>query len=168
MARTSTSRSKPKTTSTLRPKTLILDAGAHTIKAGYASHTSTSASGPDPDTACHVIPNCIARSARDRRTYVGSQLSACQDFGELAFRRPVEKGFITNWEGEKAIWEGSLLRSDRAADGLDACEPSETNLVLTEAPHALSALQRNGDEMVFEEFGFANYSRVLGGSCGLQ
>lgn len=56
-----------------------------------------------------MIPNCIARSTRDKRSYVGSELVDCKDFGELAFRRPVEKGFIVNWEAERAIWEHEFL-----------------------------------------------------------
>lgn len=123
--------------------TLVLDNGAHSIKAGLVIS--------DEQPECRVIPNCIARSTRDKLTYVGSQLDDCQDFGELAFRRPVEKGFIVNWEGEKAIWESFIDR-----------QPEDTNLLLTEAPHAPVALQRNADEMVFEEFGFANYARMLG------
>lgn len=107
MARKSNTAPVTTTSDTLQPHTLVLDNGAHTLKAGFA--TSTDAS-PDPEKDCHIIANCIARSKRDRRTYVGSELlDECWDFGELAFRRPVEKGFVVNWEGEKAIWERSLL-----------------------------------------------------------
>ena len=95
-----------RTSDQLSPRTLVLDNGAHTIKAGF----STPETGPNTEKHCHVIANCIARSQRDRRTYVGSELlDECWDFGELAFRRPVEKGFVVNWEGEKAIWERSLF-----------------------------------------------------------
>ena len=81
----------------LPTNTLILDNGGHTIKAGFAT--------PVPSTDdCHIIPNCIARS-RDRHLWTGSELDKCQDFGEMAFRRPVEKGFVVNWESERAIWE---------------------------------------------------------------
>lgn len=93
-------------------KTLVLDNGAYTIKAGLVS---TSASPTCDD--CRVMPNCIARSTRDKRTYMASELDACKDFGELAFRRPVEKGFIVNWEAEKAIWEHEFM-SEAAGEGL--------------------------------------------------
>ena len=36
------------------------------------------------------------------------------------------------------------------------------NLILAEAPNASAALQRNCDEMVFEEYEFASYSRHVG------
>lgn len=87
-------------------KTLVLDNGAYTIKAGLVP-TDPSSSPTYDD--CSVIPNCIARSTRDKCTYTASELDSCKDFGELAFRRPVEKGFIVNWEAEKAIWEHEFM-----------------------------------------------------------
>lgn len=85
----------------LPDQTLILDNGAFTIKAGFAK--------PSPELEdCHVVQNCIARD-REKRIWVGSHLDNCQDFGELAYRRPVEKGYIVNWEAEKAIWESLFL-----------------------------------------------------------
>jgi actin-related protein 6 len=100
---------------TLAPQTLILDNGAHTIKGGFSSATSKQETHePDLDNDCQIIANCIARSTRDKRSYVGPELlDECWDFGELAFRRPIERGFVVNWEGEKAIWERSFL-DDRA------------------------------------------------------
>lgn len=89
----------------LPDQTLIIDNGAFTIKAGFAK------SSPELED-CHVVQNCIARD-REKRVWVGSHLDKCQDFGELAYRRPVEKGYIVNWEAEKAIWESLFL--DKAA-----------------------------------------------------
>lgn len=42
------------------------------------------------------------------------------------------------------------------------CDPHETNLVLTEAPNAPAPLQNNCDQIIFEEYEFASYSRCLG------
>lgn len=42
------------------------------------------------------------------------------------------------------------------------CDPHETNLILTESPNAPSALQTNCDQIVFEEYEFATYSRSIG------
>lgn len=95
---------QPSTPANIPSKTLVVDNGAFTIKAGFASS--------DPkDEECSVIPNCIARS-RDRKIYVGAQVDACGDYGEMAFRRPVEKGFIVNWEGQRAIWDKTFLGED--------------------------------------------------------
>ena len=106
----------------------------------------------------------IANIARDRhrKTYVGSELSKCKDFGEIAFRRPVEKGYIVNWEAQREIWDRELLDKKTA---LQPCDPTETRLILTEQPGAMPVLQANCDQMVFEEFGFASYYRGIGLSC---
>ena len=132
-------------------RTLVIDNGAHTIKAGYATEA------PTPDQDCHFIPNCIARG-RDKRIYVGAQLEECKDFGEMAFRRPMEKGYLVNWEAEKEIWAQTFF--DKTA--ILKCDPQETNLVLTEAPNAPQSLQTNCDQMMFEEFEFASYYRCTG------
>jgi actin-related protein 6 len=102
-----------KASTALPSKTLVLDNGAYTLKAGLVPTTAVDPSYSD----CSVLPNCIARSHRDRRTYTSSELLDCKDFGELAFRRPVEKGFIVNWEAEKAIWEHEFM-DDTAKEGL--------------------------------------------------
>ncbi|KAI1333612.1 actin-domain-containing protein [Xylariaceae sp. FL0016] len=132
-------------------RTLILDNGAYTIKAGFVT-------GDIVDEP-RVIPNCIARD-RDRKAYVASDLDKCKDFSEAAFRRPVEKGFIVGWEAEKEIWEHEFL--DPKAP--QRCDPSETQLLLTEPSNSLPILQTNCDQMVFEEFGFASYYRGIGPS----
>ena len=85
----------------LPSQTLVVDNGAYTIKAGFVTDN------PNVE-SCQVIPNCIARD-RGKRIWVGSQLDRCNDFGEIAFRRPVEKGFLVNWEAEKAIWDGAFI-----------------------------------------------------------
>jgi actin-related protein 6 len=128
----------------------VVDNGAYTIKAGAVV--------PDTETpAPNIIPNCLARD-RDKKVYIGSQLSSCKDFSEIVFRRPVEKGYLVNWEAEKEIWEHEFFDSKAKL----YCDPSETGLILTEAPNALPALQTNCDQVVFEEFGFARYLRVAG------
>ncbi|KAF2280055.1 Actin/actin-like protein [Westerdykella ornata] len=137
-------------------QTLVLDNGAYTIKAGLV--TTGPSSKPTYDD-CHISPNCIARSTRDKRTYISSDLDECRDFGELAFRRPVEKGFIVNWESEKAIWEHEFMNEGKG--GL-RCDPKETNLLLTEKPNCPKELQKNCDEIVFEQFEFASYYRSVG------
>ncbi|RYP10937.1 hypothetical protein DL764_000373 [Monosporascus ibericus] len=133
-------------------RTLVLDNGADTIKAGFVSDA---AAADQP----RIIPNCIARD-RDRKIYVGSELERCKDFGEIVFRRPVEKGFIVNWEAQKEIWEREFFDEEAP----QRCDPSETRLLLAEHPNSLPVLQTNCDQMVFEEFGFASYYRGNGPS----
>ncbi|KAF4591353.1 beta-lactamase family protein [Ophiocordyceps camponoti-floridani] len=138
---------KSQGTSTASPpaQTLVVDNGAYSLKAGLVSDGSVIDD-------VKVVPNCVARD-RARAVYVGSDLDRCRDFGEMQFRRPVEKGFIVNWEMQREIWHHELL---------DSCDAKETRLVLAEPPNGLPALQANCDQMVFEEFGFASYFRGVG------
>lgn len=131
-------------------RTLVVDNGSYTIKAGFAIQNAVPGD-------CSQVPNCLAR-ARDKRVLVGQQLDSCQDFGSMSFRRPVEKGYLVNWEAEKEIWDRTFLDSDSKLQ----CDPRETTLILTEAPNAPSALQSNCDQMVFEEYEFNAYYRCVG------
>ena len=87
----------------LPEQTLVIDNGAYSIKAGFASEA------PKLDSDCHIIPNTIARNAA--RTWVGPQLDSCTDFAEIVFRRPVQKGYLVNWEAEREIWDVSFFDS---------------------------------------------------------
>lgn len=147
----------------LPEKTFIIDNGAYTMKAGYAP------SFPPPDdpdkalAACVTIPNALAKT-RDHRIFIASQLSThISDWNEVTFRRPVEKGYIVNWEAQKEIWEHSFF-DEKTARYKEARvpNPEETTLLLTEAPNALPALQKNADEIVMEEWGFGGYLRCVG------
>ncbi len=130
--------------------TLVLDNGADTIKAGFVTSETL-------DESPRVIPNCIARD-RQHKSYVGSELAKCKDFGEIAFRRPVEKGYIVNWEAQKEIWDREFF-DDKAPQ---KCDPAETRLLLGEHSNSLPALQTHCDQVVFEEYGFASYYRGAG------
>jgi actin-related protein 6 len=140
------------------PHTLVLDNGASTIKAGFVTTPPYDVpSPPSQDAVPVLIPNVIARD-RQRKVYAGSDLSKCRDFGEISLRRPIDRGYLVNWETQREIWEHEFF--DEKAQLL--CNPSETRLILAEQPNALPALQANCDQMVFEEFGFASYYRGIG------
>ncbi|KAL4877287.1 actin family [Aspergillus karnatakaensis] len=151
----------------LPDKTFIIDNGAYTMKAGYAPDTAA----PNVDdeenalSACATIPNAISKT-RGNRTYVGAQIGAnVTDWNEMSFRRPVEKGYIVNWEAQKEIWECSFFdeKTVRSKE-LRIAEPEDVTLIFTEAPNALPALQKNTDEIIMEEWGFGGYLRCAGPS----
>lgn len=129
--------------------TFVLDNGAYTLKAGFMVDGVVDVP--------QVIPNCIARD-RTRKIYVASELEKCTDFGEIQFRRPVEKGFIVNWEVQSEIWDYEFFGSKATIP----CDPTETRLVLAEPPNGLPVLQSNCDQIVFEEYGFGSYYRGVG------
>ncbi|KAH8666041.1 actin family [Tricladium varicosporioides] len=133
-------------------QTLVVDNGAYTIKAGFSSETTEN---PIPS----IIPNCLARD-REKKVYIGSDLAKCRDFGEIVFRRPVDKGYLVSWEAEKEIWEHEFFDQKAPLH----CDPTEVGLILTEAPNALPQLQTNCDQIIFEEFRFPSYYRCAGPS----
>lgn len=137
------------------------------MKAGYAADSLPSDSDTTASSACSVIPNTLVKT-RGNNVYIGAQLNShVTDWNELMFRRPVEKGYIVNWEVQKEIWEHSFFddKTTRAKE-LRIANPEETTLLLTEAPNALPALQKNADEIVMEEWGFGGYLRTIGNLPG--
>lgn len=146
-------------TRNIPPKTFIIDNGAYTMKAGYASDPSE-----DALSSCTSIPNALVKT-RDNRIVIGAQLTTnVSDWNEAMFRRPVEKGYLVNWEAEREIWEQSFFEEKVTTWNKNTriTSPEDTTLVLTEAPNAIPMLQRNTDEMVMEEWGFGGYVRCLG------
>ncbi|KAK9458903.1 actin family [Lipomyces oligophaga] len=135
---------------------LVIDNGAYEIKAGLASNL-VSNKGPQ------IFPNCVARS-RDRHVYVGDQLRHCQDFSAMVFRRPFERGNLSHWESEKAIWDRVIYGGDEVASGYPIIRPNETALIVTEPVAQLPVCSSNIDQIVFEEYGFATYLRTFAAS----
>ncbi|KAG5302045.1 actin-like protein arp6 [Histoplasma ohiense] len=144
----------------LPPKTFIIDNGAYTMKAGYAPDQLST---EPPLNSCLVIPNAVART-RDKRVYIGAQLlTHISDWNEVAFRRPVEKGYVVSWEAEKEIWDHAFFDEGTARKPEVRCaDPENTTLIYTEAPNAMAALQKNADEIIMEEWGFGGYFRCVG------
>lgn len=143
----------------LPQSTFVLDNGGDTIKAGFVP-----AAVVDDEEAlqrCQVIPNILVRT-RDRRTYVATQTEQISQWNDAVFRRPVEHGQLVNWQSEQEIWEHGIFDEKTASKKTFIKRPEDTTLILTEAPNTLSALQKNTDEIVMEEWGFGGYSRIAG------
>ncbi|KAL1954662.1 hypothetical protein VTO42DRAFT_856 [Malbranchea cinnamomea] len=146
----------------LPSKVFIIDNGAYTMKAGYAPPI-TEDGVSDPLSKCLTIQNALVRT-RDKQIYTGAHLEThISDWNEAVFRRPVEKGYIVNWEAQKAIWEHTFFDVKTARrEEVRCADPSDTTLILTEAPNAMAALQKNADEIIMEEWGFGGYARCIG------
>ncbi|KAH9924346.1 actin-like protein Arp6 [Epithele typhae] len=120
---------------------VILDNGASTIKAGVLGVH---------DKQPRVISNAVVREKGDKATYVGHELTQCQDFTSLRFRLPFEKGFLVDWDAQKAIWDGLLSNE---------VNTSESSLLITEPYFNLPNVQDVYDQFVFEEYDFRSYYR---------
>ncbi|KAL1673978.1 actin-domain-containing protein [Schizophyllum commune] len=127
--------------------TIILDNGGSTVKAGVVGVHS------EPLTAPRIVPNAVIRSKGDKETYVGHEYARCSDFSSLHFRLPVEKGFVTDWDAQKAVWDGVFSRE------LLNIDTQQSSLLLTEPYFNLPNLQKTYDEFIFEEYEFKSYCR---------
>ncbi|KAI0335723.1 actin-like protein Arp6 [Cubamyces sp. BRFM 1775] len=123
---------------------VILDNGASTIKAGLL--------GVHDDQPL-IIPNAVVRSKGDNATYIGHELAKCRDYTSIRYRLPFEKGFLVDWDAQKAVWDG-IFSSDVL--GLNT---SEASLLITEPYFNLPNIQDVYDQFVFEEYEFQSYCR---------
>ena len=93
------------------------------------------------------MPNCIAKPKGEKRSYICDEIHGIKDVSSLNLRRPIDRGYVVNWDLQKDIWHhvfSKLLKVD----------PRKCHLVLTEAPFNLPALATAQDEAVFKHFGF--------------
>ncbi|KAJ8079909.1 Actin- protein 6 [Marasmius tenuissimus] len=126
--------------------TVVLDNGGHTVKAGTVTNHKR-ASSP------RVVPNTIVRSKGDKTTYFGHELEECRDYSALHYRLPLEKGYIVDWDAQKAIWDG--IFSDQVLN----INTTQSSLILTEPYFNLPNIQEVYDQFVFEEYEFHSYYR---------
>ncbi|QRV78802.1 actin [Ceratobasidium sp. AG-Ba] len=79
---------------------IVFDNGAHTIKCGL----STSEDEP------RIIPNSVVRLKGEKnRQFVGGEFDETLDYSIIHYRHPFEKGYLTDWDVEKAIWDKTLF-----------------------------------------------------------
>ncbi|KAI0057804.1 actin-related protein Arp6 [Artomyces pyxidatus] len=126
-----------------RTPVVVLDNGASTIKLGVSN------AGKD----VRVIPNAIIRSKGDKTTYFGEEFEACRDFSSLNYRLPFEKGYLVDWDAQKAIWDGIFSEQVLRVD------PTAASLLITEPYFNLPGIQEVYDQFVFEEYEFLSYYR---------
>ncbi|KAF8601007.1 Actin/actin-like protein [Ceratobasidium sp. AG-I] len=131
-------------TDTSRPA-VVFDNGAHTIKCGL----STSELEPK------LIPNCVVRLKGEKnRQFIGGEFDETLDYSIVHYRLPFERGYLTDWDVEKAVWDRTLL----GTKGLKL-NPREHSFLVTEPNFNMHHIQETYDQMVFEEWEFASYYR---------
>lgn len=125
-------------------RTLVIDNGTSEVKLNWAGQEN-----------CVHVQNAMMRS-RDRRLWLGNAVDLCKDLIGLQYRRPLDRGQLYSWELEKPIWDW-IWDTKEVVESPD--EFKESNLVLTETPGTLPACSGNTDQIIFEEYEFANYRR---------
>eukprot|EP00906_Rhabdomonas_costata_P016878 RCo024247 len=105
-------------------RTLVVDNGACFVKA-LSSDRQRSA---EPWAA---VPNLVCRDKRTKALFVGSQVETdLRDCSSLAYRRPMEKGYLVDPECQAEVWRDLFARRV----GLRGEERRHTSVVVT-APH---------------------------------
>ena len=129
-------------TSTLRGDvTVAVDIGGGSLKLCVAEDGVSSA---------RVVPNAAARVKNvDGRMVMlyGARVGEARDVNGLALRRPVDRGFVVNWELQREILDDAF-RNDLRVD------PKRCDVIVTEPPFALPKTREGLDAMLFEHFGF--------------
>ncbi|KAL3086471.1 hypothetical protein niasHS_008340 [Heterodera schachtii] len=134
--------------------TLIMDNGAYSIKAGYAT-----------DQSARVFPNTVFKSKGERkRIFVADELDQCTDRSALFFVLPFERGYLVNWDTQLQIWN-RVFGTEGAGLGVD-CQ--QCRLVLTDPNEVAFAFTDNTDEIVFENYRFHAFLRTSASACTAQ
>nr|ACO15496.1 Actin-related protein 6 [Caligus clemensi] len=124
--------------------TFVLDNGGYYLKAGFSNQASP-----------RLVPNCITKAKSEKRKpFIGDQIEECRDLSSLFYCLPFQKGYLTNWETQRKIWD--YLFSDSCLN----VEPRDLNLILTEPLFNFSSIQEGLNEIFFEEYGFKRILRV--------
>uniref|UniRef100_A0A8H7XR10 Actin-like protein ARP6 n=1 Tax=Psilocybe cubensis TaxID=181762 RepID=A0A8H7XR10_PSICU len=122
------------------PPVIVLDNGASTIKVGL---------GPEP----RIISNAVVRSKGDKMSYFGHEIARCEDYSSLHYRLPFEKGYLVDWDAQKAIWDGIF------SDEVLGVDTTQSSLLITEPYFNLPNIQDIYDQLIFEEYEFSSYYR---------
>ncbi|KZV90002.1 actin-like protein ARP6 [Exidia glandulosa HHB12029] len=123
---------------------VVIDNGAHTLKAGLSTR---------PKAPPKIIQNAAMRSKLDKRLYVGHEIEECTDFESVTYRLAFERGLLTDWDVEKAVWDGVF------SEGVLSVNPPDVSLFVTEPYFNLPNIQETYDQLIFEEYEFGSYYR---------
>lgn len=127
---------------------VVLDNGASTVKAGISADSTGQNRNP-----CRLIRNAVIRSKGDKTTYFGHEFDNCRDYSSLHYRLPFEKGYLVDWDAQKAVWDG--IFSDEVLN----INTTESSLFITEPYFNLPNIQEIYDQFVFEEYDYQSYYR---------
>ncbi|KAK8822855.1 hypothetical protein WA556_001746, partial [Blastocystis sp. ATCC 50177/Nand II] len=126
----------------MEPQVLVLDNGGSTIKAGLASSA---------DPPC-IVPNTTARIRKSLHELIGDDtVSAVTDHSQLMYHRPIEKGYVVNWDYEAKIW--NQLLDERHLN----LQPQNCYLFLSQPLFNMDELMKGTLEVVFEHFRFGGF-----------
>ena len=124
---------------------VVIDNGSGVIKAGLAGQAGPSIKFPSivgyPRNAAN-----IGMAAKDE--YVGDE--ALKLSSVLKLKYPIESGIVQEWEEMEKVWEATFANELRV-------DPSEHNVLITEAPNNPRANREKMCAIMFETFGVQGF-----------
>lgn len=57
---------------------------------------------------CRTFPNAVAKLSGSNKKVVGQEILEIMDVSSLNLKRPVDRGYVVNWELQKEIWSHGL------------------------------------------------------------
>jgi len=81
-----------------------------------------------------IVPNCIAKKKGSQQLFVGDELdSKCENYAQLMFKRPHDKGYLLDCETQAAIWKrifsADMLNVKGAASTANIPAPVQPQIV---------------------------------------
>ena len=146
------------------PRTIVMDNGGDTCKVGFGGQAKP----------IKLVQNSVVRlkgdgtsvvnssSTTGSNTYVGHHQDQIVDQSGLYYRRPHERGYVTDWQLQAQIWTQVFSSS------LLNIQPTDCTLLLTEPLFNPTPLRQEQDEVVLETFGFQSYHRTSASALALR
>lgn len=101
------------------------------------------------------MPNCIMKvKSERRRPFIGDQIEECRDASGLFYILPFQKGFLTNWDIQKTVWDYIFAKE------LNIGKFSQVPLCITEPVMNFQSIQEAMDEIFFEEYECCGILRI--------
>mmetsp|Transcript_35953 Transcript_35953/g.80033 ORF Transcript_35953/g.80033 Transcript_35953/m.80033 type:complete len:419 (+) Transcript_35953:120-1376(+) len=119
---------------------VVLDNGGGNIKVGFGGES----------TPRSVFPNCSAKPKGERQIFIGDMMLECKEISQLTIKRPMDRGYLVNWDLEREIW-GRVFRNVLRVNARDC------GLLLTEPLFNFPQVQAATEQIVFEEFGMRSF-----------
>jgi len=121
-------------------KNIVIDNGSGVLKAGFSEETQPSVKFP----SIVGVPRGDAMIGVEQKAeYIGDEAQKMRGVLKLAY--PIESGIVTDWDNMNKVWEYAFNNELR-------CDPSEHNILLTEAPGNPKANREKMTEIMFEQF----------------
>jgi actin-related protein len=120
---------------------IVIDNGSGVIKAGFSGENQPSVK----------FPSIVGKPRSDKQMigveskseYIGDEAQKMRGVLNLAY--PIESGIVTDWDNMEKVWEYCFSNELRV-------DPSEHNVLLTEAPMNPKANREKMTQMMFETF----------------